>query len=1135
VKVTGALDREFNVRQDNVTPLDLSVDVPRYQPPSRDAVERQIDADRGLTPAYDTMVDPRGDWDRYRGSVRLFVDDQRTYTKDLDDDPTLSPAARLKPRSWDASLYQLSTGATQFVRWYNEYSGAVGSTPQTIGGVTRSIADLTTGAGGYQHVSVESYAPFDVEFTVGYERRMSIAERFIDFGRAIGGAMSQWVPVTITNEGNVPLYDVKFYVQDPMRAIQVADGASRARGIQLNPIPSWLSSNLAIGAPTERGLIQMFGGGTLSAVFPAAAGSLVGNTVTDVYLRLGRNDLATPLRIPVGQPMGNYAGTLGGFVDNLGTQAADCPNDGTNAPDRAAKTAVGGSAVMKATVTEGPLARVADFFDNETDRRRESANVLNVAPYDATRAQPGTFQPIPDLQFYSEPDVADATPALAVAQDLTTMSNPLPNSSDQLTVFWSRLLDPGGGTNPRWDVWLQRAGRPALAAGQVTSTNYRAFSWPNAPLAGNPQGAAPVGTRNVYPSVCAIPGSAGPDYLVMWHNEADKPAENRRASALQFYRYSGTNRGPLLTVADDASGNGLVNKAMPRAVVDTMNGAGLVAWCAWQNGQGGRARLGFNAISMPAAYGAGAGYADAISVPAGSPVRNYDLRTPPGLTNMAEPWLLPGYRDEATNTAPVGSDPRVGNLRLLNGFYSAWSPLWQNQDIYWTRYRALQDPAESATDNVNTWADGLTNSPMAEDGFRLARTGTAGPVTMDYPATGQTQTLTCLPGGRVPFARITDELLQSTPENVAYGSAHPDWVMPPAQPRLSYCAAASPGVRRVEQVNHKGFADTVLPIVDHDSAGAVVPLVRLRIYAATSLTAGPPDLSTNPTLLTVNFDLPSAMWDAAQEEWVLALANSGAPSDAFATLAARGIKAVRIHPGLGRVTFSAPLYKRGQNNPIYVYASYRPATWRMTTDLAGDTQPTAAFDWWERLTLVWRRGLENGRGQLWYRTFSLSVPLDKPPLTAAPTAMADLDTTPQAITPTLTPDDLRDGMVHLPFDRAGHRVRFTYTYTTDTGTATSTDEYHYVPGLGPERVLPMDGVGSESMPALASEHFLAGYPLGGNQRSIMSGRHWLAWVSTRDLYQLNPTAGNPPLRGKAGTHVYYGAFLPDYTPAAEAR
>jgi len=237
------------------------------------------------------------------------------------------------------------------------------------------------------------------------------------------------------------------------------------------------------------------------------------------------------------------------------------------------------------------------------------------------------------------------------------------------------------------------------------------------------------------------------------------------------------------------------------------------------------------------------------------------------------------------------------------------------------------------------------------------------------------------------------------------------------------------------------------------------------------------------------------------------------------------------------VTFSAPLYKRGQNNPIYVYASYRPATWRMTNDLAGDSQPTAAFDWWERLTLVWRRGLENGRGQLWYRTFSLTVPLSKPPLTAAPSAMADLDATPQAITPTLTTDDLRDGMVHVPIERAGHRLQFTYTYTIDTGTATATDERQVVPGLGPERIVPMDGLGSESMPALAAEHFLAGYPLGTptQQRTIMSGRHWLAWVSTRDLYRLNATAGSPPLRGRAGTHVYYGAFLPDYTPAAEAR
>ena len=211
----------------------------------------------------------------------------------------------------------------------------------------------------------------------------------------------------------------------------------------------------------------------------------------------------------------------------------------------------------------------------------------------------------------------------------------------------------------------------------------------------------------------------------------------------------------------------------------------------------------------------------------------------------------------------------------------------------------------------------------------------------------------------------------------------------------------------------------------------------------------------------------------------------------------------------------------------------------MTDDVAADTQPTAAFDPYERLTLVWRRGLENGRGQLWYRTYSLSVPLDKAPLVEDPDpamAITDLDNGDADLTPAVVvgPDELRDGLLHFPAELAGRRILVEYEYILDGGTA-RVQEYTYIPGMGPERAMPMDGLGSESMPALAVESFLLNYPLDGEDLSILSSRHWLAWISTRDLYEQAATPGDPPVRGRSGTHVYYGTFLPDYSPRAEAR
>ena len=1171
LRLSSSTDRELNPRANSQTPLELRVDVPRYQLPSRDAVERQLLAERGGSPtSYTTVEQPcvpgsAGTHDRYRGELLVYADDAKTYVKDVDDSPT-TPVQRLTARSWDASLYQLAwrsaslPASYQFVRWYEEDSGAVGQTNlSALAPATGWGANLARPAGGNQRVAVESYSPLDVEFSVAYERKLTLAEKLIDFGKALHGAVSQWVPVTVTNEGNVPLRQVKLYIEFPLTPVQLADAATVARLAQSNAVPSWFYQPLAVGATGEAGDTELSAASTaLALIPPPAPGALAGRTVSNVFLRVGRNLTgagAQALRVPLGQPMGNYVGRVRVFVDDLGTAGNDIATDLSGNPlDNPAKIGCGAAATAKFTVQESPLARISDFQDNDVNRNLESANAANTQPYDPLTGR-GTYQPAPvfDTTNYADPDTPDATPTLAVHQDLSQMTAAQPNSSDLLTVMWSRFRSPGAGA-ARWDVWFQQAARPVLPANMVFQTNYRSFGWPATSPWTNPQSAAAnANERNLYPNVCVVPGTGNPpEFLLLWHNERDDPTLGKRSSSLQFFRYQGASRSALMRIADDASGQGLVNKQVARALVTNVAGLGggtnaaPVLWVAWQSGDAERGYLGFNAVQMPTSItGAGNTYYDAITPPAAgvsAGFRSYRLQTPTGLTNLSDPALLPSYRHEAANTGQIATDPRAGNLRLINAFYSAWSPLWQNQDIYWTRYRALADPNESsAGDNVTDWITGLRNSPMAEDAYRLVAADVPGPVTATLPALAATMTLTSLPGGRVPFSRVTDELLETNAEHVAYAAAQIDWVMPPSRPRVSYCNPAQPGTRRVEVVTHRGFADTLNPLTDRDPAGAAVPLVQLKVYVGASLYAQPPDSTTSPTLQPVGLDLANAVWDEGAAEWVLPL--DGATTGG-AILAARGVRSCRVHPGLGRVGFNKALWSRGNNLPIFVYASYRPCAWRMTRDTAVDSQPTAAFDWWERLVLVWRRTLESGRGQLYYRTFSAAVPVLKPPLAAAPT-VTDL-TSGGAVPVTVTTEDRRDGMVNLPFDRLGHRVQVGYSYnyedpTTHNVLTGNAVEQSTISGLGPERPVPVDGIGSESQPCLAPEFYLAGYPLGlaaGGApalQQIMSGRFWLAWVSTRDLYKPNPTAGQPPLKGQAVTHVYFGAFQPEFGAAAETR
>jgi len=1212
VVVSQVADRDFTPYGDNSVEATVKVDVPLRQRPSRDAVERQILADTGNPPGnHVTLNQPRptreafpGFWDRYRGEVTLYLDDSKAFSRNPTDSTTYLAGSELssglRSSHWDVRMFMVDNRAGsagtpntptaeefdrpalyQFNTWYEEDSGWIGQDddgtvnppmfPTTGGEIVRS-ARLAHIPVDEQRVSIEPYATFDVETSVAYQRKLAIKEKLVDFGQVLHGGISQWVPITLVNEGNVPLRQVKLYIEQALTPVQFLDRASAARMAQQQPVPAWFAQDLAIQAPGEEGTAEE--AGSLADIAPAPVGSTVGRSVTDVFLRVGRLDPTTPTddrRIPVGQPLGNYTGQVRAFVDDLALAGADATGDLNNIPDGAAETGLAGAATTKLTIKESPLWRINDFIDNEVDRR--SLRNQDLLPYDQTTGF-GSYQPVPVFdQLYTNPFAPEATPTIAVIQDPNDFAADPPNADDSLWVGFSRRTAQGGGSN--WGVFYRDAARPSFLTGtQILQTNYRAFRWPQ--LAEAQLSTASPNQRNLYPNVCVIPGSSGANkqYLLLWHNEQEVSGQNRRATAIQFLRFEGSNNSGVLQIPDDASGQGLINKQVPRSFVDDLLGQ-KVLWCTWQSGETGETKLGFNAIAMPNAYnGPGSAYVDAIQAKGQSFV-NYRLQTPAGLTNVMSPYPLPSYRNSVTNIPGVS-----GELQSVNVLYSAFSPLWQNQDIYWSRYRPIEDPALSGTDPIATLADGLKYSPMAEDAYRLAQ------LSIPHPTTGNpAYWVRSLPGGRLPFPRVTNELLRTNANHTIYAAGSIDWVMPPDQPRVSGETGA--GGWSVEKFNHRGFADTDRPLFDPDrydllAAGTadpnLDPLVILRVQQAATPSTNP---GNDPTVQRVVFNLERAYWDASASEWVL-------PITAPNFLLNEGINVARVHPGLGRVTFNKALYRRGSQTPIYVFATYRPCAWRVTTSQAADDQPTAAFDWWERMMIVWKRSVEGGKGELWYRTFSLSVPLSQAPATrlravvndddaagdqnfngtaAAPVsrwsftgmtggstqqgdgAWSELSANPTAQNFILSQFDNRvavttdagqgnaqtgwnaAAMVHFGYNDIGRRIRMWYNSPLST---TPIEEAHRVVGLGPERRLPLSGDANESQPAVAPEHFYVGYQrtVGGAPvtERIMSTRFWLAWVSTRDLYVPDPAdpANNPPVLGTAGTNLFYGAFMPNY-------
>ncbi|MFQ6097708.1 MAG: hypothetical protein ACE5O2_08265, partial [Armatimonadota bacterium] len=243
---------------------------------------------------------------------------------------------------------------------------------------------------------------------------------------------------------------------------------------------------------------------------------------------------------------------------------------------------------------------------------------------------------------------------------------------------------------------------------------------------------------------------------------------------------------------------------------------------------------------------------------------------------------------------------------------------------------------------------------------------------------------------------------------------------------------------------------------------------------------------------------------------------------------------VVIDPSSGSVRFSRHLYTQTDpadptavfntgNVPnlqrVEVWLDYQPYTFRLTTDGSQDDSPAVLFDRFYRIALFWRR-MHNvtaashlGATSFLYKTFSTSIQVQQPPITAGSLAI---------LTPALPPPTQvwpEDGIVYWSMPAlqaagvsvpAAVRVRYNGTI----------EEVHTIVGWSKEYVVPLDTIVAEGPISVAQEWYVVNVPQpGGGAVPMNFIKYWLFWTSNRGIY--DPTSGSLAVTGQSD--VYYTA------------
>lgn len=280
----------------------ITVHVPRFQPPSADAFRRE-----SQTPAQPT--------DRYRGLVRLFVDEAVGGSRN---------------GRWDVLLIQWRDQNNQIYEQFDrvECEDPLLSNPELVPNT---------------EVRVEHYETFGMEVSVPIERSLLVREETVDVGKAVHGQATVDVAtaraagrkmgrLVVENRGNVPLRNLKIWPAHLHRT-EASTQTSLPRQMQSLPITS---NTLRTDIPSPW------------RIPVAPMGSLSG-LADERYVQVGWENVSTyPVptkRIALGQPIGHYAGVFKVYedLDDDGVLDSGEPFD---------------DVVIKVRVVESPLMKV---------------------------------------------------------------------------------------------------------------------------------------------------------------------------------------------------------------------------------------------------------------------------------------------------------------------------------------------------------------------------------------------------------------------------------------------------------------------------------------------------------------------------------------------------------------------------------------------------------------------------------------------------------------------------------------------------------------------------------------------------------------------------------------------------------
>ncbi|HIE51929.1 MAG TPA: hypothetical protein EYP85_09235 [Armatimonadetes bacterium] len=999
-------------------PAAFSARIPRFQPPSNDALARD---------GQQTLPNTS----RYEGRLRAFIDG----------DPH-------RPNgSWDANLYRWTWTDGGQTYSFEQFDEVLCADPRSVG--KSPTCPLPS-------FKVEEFETFDVQLSVPVERKLVVREETVDLGLTAHGLISRPVEFTVENQGNVPLGRLKAEATHLFRTdVDTEVGTPR----QLCSQPVLRNNLLYLGlAP---------------ALNAAAPGSLAGLAQTPTLQVGWENESGitpTTLRIPVGQPLGTYAGQVRVYDDRN--------DNGQHDPGEPFDRFT-----VKVKIVESPLAKV-----------------LSITP---------DYKAI--LQFYNDNYAGEVLPTALVQLDPGG-----DHTKDVLWVCWASNRIGGGGAptaNSAWNIYS------AYAYGDPTSIlNYRNWIWSGMSPVVPPETTSNV--RNLYPSVAA---DAGGKYWLFWHREGKDPATGQYTSSLIYYQLDTSQSPPAPTIVPLTDTH--LPKQAPRAFVDTSGTfvdfygrphANPVVWLFWHSSAGKHTRLYFNAFEDLG----GGSISDVFAPPSGNPnlLHDYGLRTTSGLAGVKDAAPVPEYGLDADPTA----------LDRINLFYTGWSEVWRNEDLYWSRYL----PEYLADGNYEYAFDAYGNR-------RVVR----------------------FPYGRQPFPRRANKIravliagtnfspgdhLTPNATGTTFRATHPDWYVTPR-------SEVSLGFPYGTQSNSPGAAGYDPGLYDNPR----LYLARARTDRAnpndpnSQLRAWPVEWSTNPNL---------SYYDAENGEYLLTLT---APS--YLT----GLR-VKLNPAQGTVTFSRPLYafvdinengvwddldgdgvwdepvqqdwqyQPGEDEPLIfktrapystlavsnevveVYADYTTGTWRVTQDPGNDSRPSAVLDGLKRMFIAWQRTSPTGRTSLWYTLFSNAIQVNNPPLSNL------LDVRLYGTGATLTPgvDFVYNANGYLYFQDwyEGQRVQVTYVGYPDARGITCHSEVHQVGGFTPERPVPMDTVVSESQVAAVPETFLVQYGTDqqGNPLTLPAVKYWLFWSSTRDRFDEATQA-----QYRSGD-IYFGALVPSF-------